>query len=104
MPKMSPQTKIKKRPAYLIEYGFFINDGIVRYDTSVPNSASDFNKTAEYFGSSSGMPYLSQKYLIVSQKTMRILINQVGQKKRDFIPVVLVSDREDRNSEEYIEQ
>ena len=102
MPKMSPQTKIKKRPAHLLEFGFFISDDIICYDASAPNNASDFNKTAEYIGSNSGMPYFSQKFLIVSQKTMKVLINQVDQKKRDFVPVVLVSDREDGNSKEYI--
>jgi len=93
MPKMSLQTKIKKRPSYLLEFGFFISDNIIHYDASVRIRASDFNKTTEYFGSNNGWPYLSQKFLIVSHKTMEILINQVGQKRRDFVPVVLVTDK-----------
>ncbi|MCL2863764.1 MAG: hypothetical protein FWE54_06800 [Methanimicrococcus sp.] len=101
MPKMSYQTKIKERPAHLLEYGYYISDGVVRYDVSAIAGASDFNKTAEYIGSSSGMPYFSQKFLIVSHKTMEILINQVGQKKRYFVPVILVDDNDYKNESAY---
>jgi len=93
---MSLQTKIKKRPS-LLGAGFFISDKIIHYGASVRIRVSDFNKTTEYFGSNNGWPYHSQKYLIVSHKTMEILINQVGQKKRDFIPVIIVGDKNYKN-------
>lgn len=90
MPQMSPQTKIKKGPSLtFLEHGFLISDDIIYYDASAFTGASDFNTTSEYLGTNSGMPYFHQKFWIVSHKTMEILIGQLNQRKRDFIPVMI---------------
>ena len=90
MPKMLSQTKLKN--GFFIEslaMGSLINDDIIYYKESDLGCALDFNKTLEYLGTNQGFPYYHQKFWIVSHKAMDVLINQLGQQKRDFIPVYL---------------
>ena len=91
MPPMSAQTKLKRG----LVSGLLIPDDKIYYNSIVLKHVSDFNKTFEYIGTNSGRPYYHQKFWIVSHKAMEILINQPGQHKRDFIPVMLVSNEKE---------
>ncbi|MCL2862670.1 MAG: hypothetical protein FWE54_01025 [Methanimicrococcus sp.] len=86
MPPMSQPTKLKRG----LIGGQLIPDDKIYYNSVILNLVSDFNKTLEYIGTNSGSPYYHQKLWIVSHKTMEIFISQLGQNKRDFIPVMLV--------------
>jgi len=88
MPSVSAQTKIKKG---LIS-GLLLKDDIIYYNKNILNRIEDINKTFEYVGTDDGMPYYHQKLWVVSKKAMEIFINQLGQEKRDFIPVNLVDN------------
>jgi hypothetical protein len=89
MPQMSSQTRIKKG----LFGALLIPNDKIYYNSSVLNRVSDFNKTSEYLGANLGLPYFHQKFWIVSNKTMRIMINDLNQHKRDFIPVILVDGK-----------
>jgi hypothetical protein len=91
MPHMASQTKLKRG----LVSGRLIPDDKIYYDSFVLNHVSDFNKTIEYIGTNDGMPYYHQKFWIVSHKAMDILINQLGQNKRDFIPAMLIGDEKE---------
>ena len=94
MPPVSAETKIVE---YFTNHSIFmsstvyINDRIVRYNKSVL-PVSDFNVSLEVFGDENRVLYAPQNLWLVSNKVMRIMINDLDQRKRDFIPVILVED------------
>ncbi|WNY24072.1 hypothetical protein MmiHf6_13970 [Methanimicrococcus hongohii] len=87
MPPMSTETKIIRyiRPSVKI----YIADNLVYYDESVLPT-QDFNISLELFGENN-KPFNAPRYLwIVTNRTMKILVNDLEQHKRDFIPITLV--------------
>ena len=96
MPQMLPQTKLKQGFFYeSLTKGSLINDDVIYYNKSDASGSSDFNKTIESFGTNNGMPYVYQKFWIVSHKTMTVFMNRFDMEKRDFIPVILIDDEKD---------
>ena len=75
--------------------GSLINDDVIYYGKSGTDGSLDFNKTVESFGANNGMPYVYQKFWIVSHKTMTVFMNRFDMEKRDFIPVILIDDEKD---------
>jgi len=88
MPKLSPLTMIKvsRRPLKISVKNKF------HYHHQVLSEVSDFNLTAEYFGSEYGDPHFVQRNWIVTKKARDVLINRLEQKEANFIPVFLVDD------------
>jgi len=89
LPPLSPLTKITKAK---FPYRSLVKNDQVYYNSTILKEASDFNRSFEYFGSNSILPYPPQRLWIVSNKAMKVLINELNQNKRDFIPVHLVDD------------
>ena len=73
--------------------GVLVKDDQVYYNSSILKEVSDFNRSFEHFGSDNGHPfYYPQRLWIVTNKAMKVLVNELNQPKRDFIPVHLVDD------------
>jgi hypothetical protein len=96
MPPVSAKTKIVKyfptKLSFLFSTFVYIEDHILYYDKSI-SSISDFNTSFELFGDKGGDLYAPQNLWIVSNKVMRIMINDLNQHKRDFVPVILISEK-----------
>jgi hypothetical protein len=69
-----------------------IDEDYVYYNKNILLTVADFGRTVEYVGSNQGSPYYPQRLWIVTNKTMKVLINELNQNKRDFIPVHLIDD------------
>lgn len=67
-------------------------DGKIFCRSSVLNQLSDFNRSSYSLGSRAAMDYSPQKFWILSKKTVMVLINEIGQPKRNFRPVYLDDD------------
>ena len=91
MPPFNPKTIIQSGNKHLF-YTRVLND-LFYYNSDVMDNVCDFNVTFEILGSNSREPYLPQKLWIVSNKAMRILIKEFDYRKKDFIPVVLVDEK-----------
>jgi hypothetical protein len=89
---ISPLSSSTKFKTGTLPYRILVKDDQIYYNSSILNEVSDFNRSSEYFGSNDGLPYLQQKFWIVTNKAMNILINELNQNKRDFIPIHLVDD------------
>jgi len=92
MPSFSPKTIVRSGTYPM--FHTLVSDNLFYYNSSVMESVSDFNVTFEYLGSNEGVPYFPQRLWIVSNKAMRILLRDLDQKRRVFIPVTLI-DNED---------
>lgn len=95
MPAVSTETKIVKystKRTILFSTLLYIQDRLVYYDKSVL-PVPDFNHSLEIFGDAVGSLYAPQNLWIVSHKVMRIMINDLDQRKRDFVPVILVDGK-----------
>jgi hypothetical protein len=88
MPKLSPLTmiKISRYPLKIAVKNKFY------YHHQVLSEVSDFNLTAEYFGSEYGDPHFVQRNWIITKKARDVLINRLGQEEANFKPVYLVDD------------
>ena len=101
LPKMASQTricivrvpwsKVNTRIKDWLLASYAHND-LIYYNKSVLENISDFNQSYEAFGSYDGFPYAPQKLWIVTNKVMKILIEDLNQNKKDFIPIHLVDD------------
>jgi len=89
LPPLSSSTKITK---VKFPYRVLVKDDQIYYNSKILKEVSDFNRSFEHFGSNTGLPYPSQRLWIVSNKAMKVLIHELNQQKRDFIPVHLVDD------------
>jgi hypothetical protein len=69
-----------------------IDEDYVYYNKTVLLTAADFNRTVEYVGSYKGSPYYHQRLWIVTNKTMKVLMNELNQTNQNFIPIHLVDD------------
>ena len=87
LPKMAAETKICI--THISQLNVCARNDLIYYDKTVLENACDFNKSLEVFGSRDGIPYAPQHLWIVTHKVMRILINELNQNKRDFIPINL---------------
>lgn len=83
MPHMAPPTIIKKT---LISSDMWIVDDLIYYDSDTISSAADFNESLESIGNAD-VPYLSQPLQIVSNRVMKLFIDEFRQHRGDFIPV-----------------
>jgi hypothetical protein len=96
LPKMALKTKIcHTRVPWL---AICVHNDLIYYDKKILNNVSDFNRSFEVFGSHDGFPYAPQHLWIVTNKAMKVLINELNQQKRDFIPVNLVDDEKNNIS------
>lgn len=92
-PPLSPKTKlVKKMPFHFTDFRVYVKDGFFYYNKEALNNVLDFNASFEVFGSSGGSSGQPQKLWIVTNRTRKILINDLKQHKRDFIPVILVDE------------
>ena len=89
---ISPLSSLTKFKKGKFPYRILVKDEQIYYPSSILKDISDFNRGSEYFGSNDGLPYLQQRFWIVTNKAMKILINELNQQKRDFIPVNLVDE------------
>lgn len=85
MPHMAPPTVVRKRS--LINTEVWIVDDLIYYDPDAISSADDFNESLEDIGSTEGFPYWPQPLQIVSNRVMKLFIDEFGQHRGDFIPV-----------------
>jgi len=92
LPSFSPKTIVqaKRTPQLRV----FVKNDSFYYDADVMGNVFDFNATSEILGSHDGFPYSPQRLWIVSNKAMRILLKEFDQQRRDFIPVMLVGDKD----------
>jgi len=92
MPPVSAETKIVKyftNRSFFMSSTVYIGDHIVYYNKSIL-PVPDFNVSLEVFGDENRVLYAPQNLWLVSNKVMRIMINDLDQRKRDFVPVILV--------------
>ena len=85
------KTEIKKIFGNFSLRGYAVDDKFY-YNKKVMTDITDFNTTSEILGAYDGAPYYPQHLWIVTNKAMKVLINELNQQKRDFIPVNLVDD------------
>ncbi|WP_338102080.1 hypothetical protein [Methanolapillus millepedarum] len=94
MPPFSNKTTLK------LEFSpkKLVFDGTIFYDKEVLSNALDFNRSHESFGGNSRFlysSYISQKYWILSNKAVHVLIHKIGVSQWNFVPVVLSDKAED---------
>jgi len=90
MPSIHPQADMKKEKSNA-SFGIYAMNKFC-YSKNVMKSISCFNVTTEFLGSYNGVLHYPQKQWIVTNKAMKVLINELNQHKRDFIPVHLIDD------------
>ena len=91
LPSVSSKSAIiKEMKAFA--FRVYIKNDVVYYSQKIMNNISDFNTSREVFGAYDGSPYYPQHLWIVTNKVMKILIEDLNQNKRDFIPIHLVDD------------
>jgi hypothetical protein len=90
LPKMAAETEICI--TNVLQLKVCVRNDLIYYDKTTLENASDFNRSLEVLGSHEGIPYAPQHLWIVTNKAMKVLINELNQRKRDFIPVNLVDD------------
>ncbi|WNY27817.1 hypothetical protein [Methanolapillus ohkumae] len=92
MPPTMPETKIYDM-LYLMGNEVLVDDLVYYYQSEVSN-VLDFNSTFEYFGNEGNIPYLPQRFWIITKKARDILILELNQEFDDFKPVILVGQNE----------
>jgi hypothetical protein len=91
LPPFDTKTEIKKGVGNFSLRAYAVDDKYY-YKREGMTEIADFNITSEILGAYDGTPYYPQHLWIVTNKAMKVLINELNQKKRDFIPVNLVDD------------
>ena len=96
-----PQTDKKEQSSksygiYNTSFKIYAVNGQFYYDKDVMANVSGFNVTTELLSAYTGYHFYPQKLWIVTNKTMRVLINELDQQKRDFIPIHLVDDKKEQ--------
>ena len=91
LPSFDVKTKIRQIVANFSLRIYAIDDKFY-YSRKMVTEAADFNITSEILGAYDGSPYYPQHLWVVTNKTMKVLINELNQQKRDFIPVYLIDE------------
>jgi len=95
MSPFSPQTEIIRKTPQLRQ---FILSNQFFYDSNILENSLDFNQSYEIFGSEIYQPP-PHRLWVVSHKTMKVLINDLNQHRRDFIPIHLINNEQIQESQ-----